>query len=754
MPALATRGCRIGEPKRRLRPGTILGPLVLSLLGPRALAAEPAAPDEVVLEEQKLETAALMEMSLEALLDSVVVTASRQEEALFDAPLSTVVISGEELRRSGATTIAEALRLAPGLIVREQSAGVFDTTIRGLDGLLPGGQMFQFHNTLSLVMLDDRIVYNYLNGGIYWQTLEIDLLDVERIEIVRGSASALYGPNAVMGVIHIFTRHPEAEGFRLLGRAAGGAQAALRQDQVIPAGSGNLALHYRRGPWSAIVSVNAKENRREDLYYSAPDERYLPLSKMRSRFYEGMDKARHFPEPELALRQLGVNLYLNFDSSPYALSLSAGFHDARSQSGLLDLIWETQESRGFYLDLTAQVGGLRAHVDYWRARQSLIGWDTPLAPDMVLDPAEVFAAFLDYQRAFGSFKLGATLSYQRPRQASYAFAEEGEDAGDAALPSAGASLRLEQRPNSYFRWILAGRLDHYQNVEHGWNPSWQFIALTEPTKRIVARAVYGRSFRSPFLIESQISVQNSWTPGPTRMIGGIIIDSFSLQGDRDLPPFVLDTWELGFRQQLGPNLFIDGDLFLSRGDGFTVLGRPRELAQTLEVNPQTGNFRSVMLYQPVDTKVQILGGTAQLIYQPTPALTLKAHLTLQRTDLFDFVLVSFVRTEDPYSAPYDTQSHATPTLYGGLELGYFGIEGLSLRLNPYWMTGYELTHYEAGRAELSGSFYLMGHAEYQLGRAVSIFCTLRNLRVGNQQPQYVFGDVIRPSLYLGLTWSL
>ncbi|MCG7755002.1 hypothetical protein, partial [Flavihumibacter cheonanensis] len=88
---------------------------------------------------------------------------------------------------------------------------------------------------------------------------------------------------------------------------------------------------------------------------------------------------------------------------------------------------ETHESRGFYVDVTGQTGGLKAHVDYWRARQGVLGWSSPEEPDMVADPTEVLTASLDYQRALGSFKLGATLSYQRPRMRSWGFGLEGPD---------------------------------------------------------------------------------------------------------------------------------------------------------------------------------------------------------------------------------------------------------------------------------------------------------------------------------------
>ncbi len=126
--------------------------------------------------------------------------------------MSADVITRDMIQKSGARTIPEALRLLPGMIVREQSSGNFDVHIRGLDNIPPGSMMHDFPSTTMLVMIDYRVVYNYIMGGTFWETLPIDIVDVERIELVRGPTAALYGPNAVTGVINIITRKPTANG--------------------------------------------------------------------------------------------------------------------------------------------------------------------------------------------------------------------------------------------------------------------------------------------------------------------------------------------------------------------------------------------------------------------------------------------------------------------------------------------------------------------------------------------------------------
>lgn len=167
------------------------------------------------------------DMSLDELLNiDVVVTASKKPEDLFETPLSVTIIKKEELNQSGATSIPEALRLAPGLIVREITPGNYDVQIRGYDDVTKSSFISLPFNTTTLVMIDNRIVYSYFSGGTFWETFPIDLNDVERIEVVRGPASALYGPNAVTGVINIITSQANKQGMNISAKGVAGSNQA------------------------------------------------------------------------------------------------------------------------------------------------------------------------------------------------------------------------------------------------------------------------------------------------------------------------------------------------------------------------------------------------------------------------------------------------------------------------------------------------------------------------------------------------
>ena len=139
----------------------------------------------------------LADLSLEELANIPVTSVSKHPEPLADAPASIFVITAEDIRRSGATRLPEALRLAPNLEVAQSNASTYAITARG------------FNNTIAnklLVLIDGRIVYTPLFSGVFWDAQDVMLEDVERIEVISGPGATLWGANAVNGVINVITR--------------------------------------------------------------------------------------------------------------------------------------------------------------------------------------------------------------------------------------------------------------------------------------------------------------------------------------------------------------------------------------------------------------------------------------------------------------------------------------------------------------------------------------------------------------------
>ncbi|WP_342114926.1 TonB-dependent receptor plug domain-containing protein [Pseudoduganella sp. OTU4001] len=136
-------------------------------------------------------------MSLEELSDVKVISVSKREERLGDAPASIFVITAEDLRRSGARSLPEALRLAPNLHVAVSTAGGYVVTARGFSGNGTNKQ---------LVMIDGRSIYSPLFSGVFWDAQYLPMESIERIEVISGPGGTLWGTNAMNGVINIITK--------------------------------------------------------------------------------------------------------------------------------------------------------------------------------------------------------------------------------------------------------------------------------------------------------------------------------------------------------------------------------------------------------------------------------------------------------------------------------------------------------------------------------------------------------------------
>jgi iron complex outermembrane receptor protein len=154
----------------------------------------------------------LSDLSLEDLGNVTITSASRRSESLADAAASVFVITNDDIRRAGARSLPEALRLAPNLQVAQGSNGTYSISARGLDSAL---------SNKLLVMIDGRSIYTPLYSGVFWDVQDVMLEDVDRIEIISGPGGALWGVNAVNGIINVITRSATQRQGDLLGAEAG-----------------------------------------------------------------------------------------------------------------------------------------------------------------------------------------------------------------------------------------------------------------------------------------------------------------------------------------------------------------------------------------------------------------------------------------------------------------------------------------------------------------------------------------------------
>ena len=144
-------------------------------------------------------TSELTELSLEELMNVEVTSVSKKTERLSDAAASVYVITREDIRRSGYTSIPEILRMAPNLQVARVNSNQYAITARGFNSTTIANKL--------LVLIDGRSVYTPLFSGVFWDVQDTLIEDIERIEVISGPGGTLWGSNAVNGVINIITRH-------------------------------------------------------------------------------------------------------------------------------------------------------------------------------------------------------------------------------------------------------------------------------------------------------------------------------------------------------------------------------------------------------------------------------------------------------------------------------------------------------------------------------------------------------------------
>lgn len=171
----------------------------------------------------------LKSLSLEQLGNIEVTSVTKEPEEVWQTPAAIYVITQQDIQRSGATSIPEALRLAPGVEVARISSDQWAIGIRGFTSRL---------SRSVLVLIDGRIVYSPLTAGVYWEVQDTMMEDIDRIEVIRGPGGTIWGPNAVNGVINIITKNSkDTQG----GLVAGGAGNTLQ-------GFGEARYGGSRGP--------------------------------------------------------------------------------------------------------------------------------------------------------------------------------------------------------------------------------------------------------------------------------------------------------------------------------------------------------------------------------------------------------------------------------------------------------------------------------------------------------------------------
>lgn len=487
---------------------TLLAVLAASVFSTHAAEGTSAAPD----------------LSLEELMRVDVTTASRKAQAVQDVAAAVSVITREDIERSGATSIPEVLRLAPGMEVARLTGGRWAVSARGFNG--------RFANKL-LVLLDGRSIYSPLFSGVLWDMEGTLLEDIDRIEIIRGPNAALWGANAVNGVINIITRHT---------RDTQGGMVALGAGNVE---NGSVAARYGSTLGNGFFRLWAK-------------------SESQKSFEETSGNAGN---NDSRTARAGFRTDLTLPSGS-GLSVSGGI--VNNTAGDRWTVANVASPTGFSISDTTQIN----EAVHLLGRYSYLGGDG--SETIIQSYVEQNRIVLE--RAFEQRRTTLDLDVQhRPRLsgihdivfgANYRFSSDD-------ITTSGSFIQIEPRNRSFslgslfindeitliperLRGTLGIRLEN--NSFTGFEPQPHARLAWTPGRNQTIWAAASRAVRTPSRAEPDATVEFSATPPNARVPFPVLIRN-APNADRSQLSETINAIEVGYRHQFDATLSVDVAVF-------------------------------------------------------------------------------------------------------------------------------------------------------------------------------------------------
>jgi iron complex outermembrane receptor protein len=441
-----------------------------------------------------------------AAYEEVVVTASRREQSPLDAPNAVTIISEEDIRLSGARNIPDLLRRVPGMDVMAMTASDWNVSMRGFNRRVANK---------ILVLIDGRSVYLDFLGATLWQTLALDVMDIERIEVVRGPGSAIYGAYAYTGIINIITKKPEAiDG------------STLRLD----VGSGNVA----RGTYQV--------GRREGKVGFRATAAFEQANKFEREFGDRVDFTTLATDPNLSFRAA----YIDADVE-YELPNGGRLHGGGSASfgklefyGVSVLRNQLIEMRPLANARVGYSGDLFSVLAFWQGTRVVSSPEyfrtglASLGSNVIADLFSIEPVFRPTFTLLGEHQLVLGAEY-RHKYISWDYLS-GEQSEDHFALFAQDQWAINPR----FTVLASARLDKHPLI--GFLGSPRLALIFKPTPKSALRASVGTAFRQPTQAETYLALAAS-SP-----VAGVAVRLVG--GGSALEPERIVTFDVGYLQQL------------------------------------------------------------------------------------------------------------------------------------------------------------------------------------------------------------
>jgi len=672
-------------------------------------------------------------LSLKDLLNTKIVSVSKKAELLFDAPLSASVISKEDIQRAGSSSIMEALRLVPGVIVKEQSNGNYDIHLRGIN--IPPNPTFVESYTPTLVMINNRPIYSYLKGGTLWETLPVDLNDVEKIEIIRGPAGALYGPNAVNGVINIITAKTKKEGMYLVANSRQGSLATFIN---------NASAGWQSKKWSAIISGNYQHrNRSQTSYYEYNRNSYLENPDYILSFLNDTTVTKNvYPTPLLAQEKYAGNVALSFRASEnFKFNVNTGSQHSVAQRTSLENLstpfsFTSSDSR--YINADVHLHGITAQASYNRGLQL-----SEYYPGSKYH-FENIDLNIEYNFTKNNFSLKPGISYRSSVYDDTKYSDVANKKGmfnaRGLITAKSASLRAEQKLFGNKLRLVGGIMANKFNYPDTTYLSYEFAATYKLNRKHLFRTVISSAARSATIIDTYVDRVLVTYPLGNNRFGQVVVN-----GNKNLKLQVSDMIEIGYRGNLNNRLHIDVELFTTRSKNYRSF--VNQAMYTKIINTDTIEVNSSV---PTNVPIVIIqrGITASLTYDLkkikfTPFITFQhSHvknyspfLTMPDGGTGVFVTPDPVHNNIYSGMGTEEDLKNTPSVYGGAAINFIAGNRWNFNISSYYTSAQVYSHFSntiyndgvRGIDNIKAKLILNTTISYAPAKGVNIFCSGKNL---------------------------
>ena len=504
--------------------------------------------------------------------EQVVVTASKVEQQLVNAPATVSVVTSDVIASSPATNYAELLRGVPGMNVTQTSARDFNINMRGATSTLA---------TSQLALIDGRSLYLDFFGFVAWDFLPVNPNEVRQIEVIRGPASAVWGANALSGVVNFITKTP---------REMAGSSFTLGVGtfgrEVNDNGAGNGSLWYFNGTHAAAVNDRWSYK----LSAGALGQDALP------RPTGTIPNALNTPYPSFAnsgTRQPKFDTRVDYEApdGAYRLSFSGGF--AGTEGIIHTGIGPFDMNRGTVLGYgaarwTKGAQKLQFFTNILNGdANALLSFGTDGRPILFEFNTKTFDIEYGNVRAFGTRNVVSFGGNFRYNQFDLSLAPRGDNRTEG-----GGYIQDEIFINDHLRWVIGARLDKFSVLDDP-NFSPRTALIIKPSADQSVRLSFNRAFRAPSLINNflEVGIVNQLdlrtiNPAFALAPGGPQFN-FAVQavGNEDLVEQQVDAFEVAYTGVIAKRATVTAAYYYNKSKDdifFTQVGRYRAL------NPPAG----------------------------------------------------------------------------------------------------------------------------------------------------------------------